>query len=223
MRKSYLKNKIKKIILISRYFLLLLVPASASAQDVDCCLHITAQPDNSNPLLITFCISACDVEYQFFSTWNFGDGSPVIPLTTDTCVSHQYPPVTVKGEVFTVCLSSDMCTGDSLITGMGCVYDTCFNMTINISNTGIPELSGFNMDIFPNPVSDFIHVNSTSQISHVELLNVTGEKMLELKAKNSNTTDMKIPIHNFPSGIYYLKIVSPDNKVLSKKVQIINK
>jgi hypothetical protein len=192
--------------------LLLLVPASMSAQDLECCVLISSQPDQANPYLVHFCISPCNEENSFEIYWDFGDGSPLV-FSSDTCITHQYPAPAGK---FNVCISSTMC----LPGGVTCEYDTCITVVVGgSSNVGMNEVSGANFmfDVFPNPASGFINIYSESKISSIEILNLLGEKIVSCEAKSGYT---RIPVNNISAGTYWVKIISPNQKPKLKKIQI---
>ena len=197
-----------------RLLLLVLIPASVSAQDPDCCVLISSHPNQSNPYLITFCIAPCNEENSFEINWDFGDGSPLV-FSTDTCITHQYPAPSNK---FNVCISSTMC----LPGGLTCEYDTCITLVINNNpQVGMNELfnTDFKFDVFPNPASGFINVYSESEISSIEILNLLGEKIFSCEAKSGYT---QIPVKDISTGTYWVKVASANRKPVYEKIQINN-
>lgn len=76
------------------------------------------------------------------------------------------------------------------------------------------------INIFPNPASEFINIQSEEKNDKVlltEIYSTLGEKI-----KWDGYPDelsFKINVSNFPKGIYYVKVYYPD-KVISKKVVI---
>jgi Leucine-rich repeat (LRR) protein len=66
------------------------------------------------------------------------------------------------------------------------------------------------VNVFPNPVSNFLTIESIKEFDFIEIYNTIGKRILK-------TTERKIDFSSFTSGIYLLRIIS-DNKVLTKKV-----
>jgi N-acetylneuraminic acid mutarotase len=72
--------------------------------------------------------------------------------------------------------------------------------------------------VYPNPASNFITVEADgNEKIQIEIYSLPGEKILSTQIKNSET----IPISDLSPGMYYLKIVSGNNYVAAKKIQII--
>ena len=66
------------------------------------------------------------------------------------------------------------------------------------------------VNVFPNPVSNFLTIESTKEFDFVEIYNAIGKRILKTSSK-------KIDFSNYTSGIYMMRIVA-ENKVLTKKV-----
>jgi hypothetical protein len=71
--------------------------------------------------------------------------------------------------------------------------------------------------IFPNPVTNYIYINTNTPISKLFLYDLQG-KMLCSK-DNSEIFDHRIQLnHSYPSGIYFIRILMVDHKIISKKL-----
>ena len=66
------------------------------------------------------------------------------------------------------------------------------------------------INVFPNPVTHFLTIESTKEFDYIEVYNSIGKRIIK-------TVERKIDFSNYNSGIYFLKIIA-DNKVLTKKV-----
>jgi hypothetical protein len=66
------------------------------------------------------------------------------------------------------------------------------------------------VNVFPNPVTNFLNIESTKEFDYVEIYNSIGKRILKTKER-------KINFSSFTSGIYLMRIIA-DNKVLTKKV-----
>ena len=69
----------------------------------------------------------------------------------------------------------------------------------------------------PNPVKDFVHIQSTENIKNFSIFTLTGQEIMKLNTVNSK--DITIDIRDFSSGIYLLKIKT-ENEIISKKLSI---
>ncbi|WP_196886255.1 T9SS type A sorting domain-containing protein [Aureivirga sp. CE67] len=77
---------------------------------------------------------------------------------------------------------------------------------------GIEEENIENLIIlFPNPVKDYISIQSKNDISKIQVLEITGKQVLEkLKSKS-------IKIENLKNGIYIIKVFDTNNNILTDK------
>ncbi len=67
--------------------------------------------------------------------------------------------------------------------------------------------------VFPNPVSDFLLIETACKIKSVELLDTRGSSIYR-----NNTAENKIDMSNNAPGIYFLKIEKENRKVEVRKV-----
>ncbi len=116
--------------------------------------------------------------------WNFGDGA----TGTGTSPLHTY---TATG-TYTVCVTAHTsCSSDA----------ACH--TVVVSTTGVAALSLSNVQVFPNPVSDELHIVGVPEHTSYRLLNVTGTSMQQgILEQGRNTISMK----GFASGVYVLEM-----------------
>jgi hypothetical protein len=93
-------------------------------------------------------------------------------------------------------------------------------VTFNIipSTTGINEFNESAIKLYPNPVNDFININTTDnnfQIQYATIFNLNGEILKSNLVENNYST--RINIDNLQSGIYFLKIEDIDGNSVMKK------
>jgi PKD repeat protein len=92
------------------------------------------------------------------------------------------------------------------------------SQTVNVSLcTGVTELSGSNISVYPNPANDAITVSmDASLINHTtfELYDAIGKLVITEKVTNPYTT---IVINSLAKGIYTVRIVS-EGKQTSKRI-----
>ncbi len=80
--------------------------------------------------------------------------------------------------------------------------------TLNTINEKIIEFK-----ITPNPVSEFISIQTNTQIKYLEIFNMLGKKVFFTDKQNS-----KINISSYSKGIYIIKVTFSNYKVLNKKI-----
>ncbi|MFD2915390.1 aryl-sulfate sulfotransferase [Psychroserpens luteus] len=78
-------------------------------------------------------------------------------------------------------------------------------------NLSVTDVEFVNVNIYPNPASNYININSNETIDKIELYSILGQKVLE--ARQNSTID----ISAFKSGMYFVKIYSGDRSI-SKKI-----
>ena len=74
-----------------------------------------------------------------------------------------------------------------------------------------------NIRIYPNPTSGKIYIESTDKIEGVELFNSMGQKMILTTRKE--TEGISLDISDSPSGMYVIRIVYPEGKVLKRIIR----
>ena len=76
------------------------------------------------------------------------------------------------------------------------------------------EVAADGLDVYPNPVVDKLFFSVPTAPSEVTLLSIDGAKLMTVKPES---TEVKVDMANYESGIYVLKIVS-DGQTITKKV-----
>lgn len=108
-------------------------------------------------------------------------------------------------------------TGDNMFASDG--NEVLFN---NFAVEGQTVLSTPNLTrelkftAYPNPSQTVVNINSSEQISVLELYNLYGQRVLQMQP---NSTSYSIDIQNLPVGVYLLKAISDKQK--EKVVKII--
>lgn len=74
-----------------------------------------------------------------------------------------------------------------------------------------------NISVYPNPANNVINVNSTSNISNVEVYTITGQKVGDFTANNTN---IAINTSNLTNGLYLMQIHT-ENGVINKKFSVV--
>lgn len=89
---------------------------------------------------------------------------------------------------------------------------------IFLAHTEVTEYKVFeNIQIFPNPASDILHIRSSEQAISVELINSLG---VPVKRFKPYTSSIQLSVKEHPPGIYWLKVNSPDGIMKIRAVVI---
>ncbi len=72
------------------------------------------------------------------------------------------------------------------------------------------------IQIFPNPVHDFINLNSDCNIIDIQIFNSEGKQIFTSKVESES---FNLDISTFKSGIYFVKIVTFENTSLKKIIK----
>ena len=91
--------------------------------------------------------------------------------------------------------------------------------TVVVENgVNINEPKSVSINIFPNPASNAINISAVDIINRVDIIDITGRVIYTHNERNS---EIKIPVHNFDNGIFFLRIFIKED-VYNKKVLIVN-
>lgn len=82
----------------------------------------------------------------------------------------------------------------------------------------VSQEAGSELSIYPNPSSEKITINYTTDVKTVAIYSSTGVKVLEREVKNKQETI--VLVDNFDSGLYIVKIINKDGSSSSKKLVI---
>lgn len=99
------------------------------------------------------------------------------------------------------------------ITDVNGCFVTSSSVTVGEDVTGISELADYGVVIYPNPVVDFLAIESTKgTITNISLLDASGRFITELtKSDNVFTTDMR----HLAKGIYKVVIQTTERTIVS--------
>jgi hypothetical protein len=84
------------------------------------------------------------------------------------------------------------------------------------TNVGLAEREQSNVTIYPNPVSEEILVSGSFENAELQLFTTDGRQIYQSKGK---AKQVNINVSGFESGIYFLKIKSPEG-IITRKVYI---
>ena len=155
--------------------------------------------DFSSPILgtINFINNSSD---GTFYEWNFGDGSPV---SNEEMPLHIYD---IFGNfVVTLTASNEYCSNT-------------FTDTISIL-TSMDELELADVNIFPNPTSDFITIELQDLgNAEFEVFSIEGKRIDFLRGEFNNFK--KIEIKSIPTGVYMISILQKGKRGIYRFVKM---
>ncbi len=79
----------------------------------------------------------------------------------------------------------------------------------------IEEVPGFEIRLYPNPVRDYLYLETNMQIDFLELYTIDGSMVQRYTQLGHNDI---IDIQNVDSGIYWVKVISKTETILTKLV-----
>jgi len=139
--------------------------------------------------------------------------------TTETChwILDGATPDTIDGASPTVTYTTPGAHNVTLIVNNGGQIDTLTKTAyIYVGNVGVHNLSQNAVNLFPNPVQDFMTVQANDNIKDISIYNVTGQKVISQTVSSKTVT---INTSSLTAGIYYVK-TNLDNGTFTKKIVV---
>lgn len=97
-----------------------------------------------------------------------------------------------------------------------CTASNWITVTFSV---GIDEVEGLNVNLYPNPASRFVNVESADVISEVEVYNALGQQVIR---RSVNATATQLDLGALAIGNYTLRIVAANGDQTTRKF-IVNK
>ncbi|MGB1031548.1 MAG: T9SS type A sorting domain-containing protein [Flavobacteriales bacterium] len=170
-----------------------------AGQDVN--LWIIIEIDEDDPQWSWICNQDEGSVLEFFGSWAFGtdEWDPSAQELADT---HQ--SITYFDDQWAN-MSVEWITSETYL-GYIAILDNFYN--------GIEEQSNIQVNVFPNPVSEVLSIQSSSVIESICLRDALGRKVdfIEQSA-------FKIDVSNLPAGLYFVD-VTVNGAIETKKVQV---
>ena len=81
---------------------------------------------------------------------------------------------------------------------------------------------GGDIDIFPNPATDFVSIKSykNNLIRTVQLVNMSGQILFE--SNNIHQSEIELSVANRVTGVYYVRVLT-ENAIFTRKLQILQR
>lgn len=111
-----------------------------------------------------------------------------------------------------VCFKSDF--GTSPNTSPSVAYSFVANVE---NSSSVNDEQSTIVNIYPNPTSDFINIESQNTIQDITVYNSVGQLIKRIQANNLNNT--RVNVSDLQNGIYYLRFLT-SNKVMTTKIVI---
>lgn len=92
--------------------------------------------------------------------------------------------------------------------GHSAYYD---NFKINGGDLSIKEVDATTIALYPNPTTDFLHIQSAEKVASVAVYSVQGQKVLATENVE------KINVQSLSAGVYWVEIKTVDGKISNKK------
>jgi len=81
-------------------------------------------------------------------------------------------------------------------------------------DTSNPDFQKAKIKVYPNPASDYIKLNTKSNVDKIKVLNMVGKI---IKHFNVIQTGEKYNISAIPNGLYLVQLLDSDGKVITTK------
>ena len=148
-----------------------------------------------------------NVTYQWYINDNAVPGArgKADSLVVDAPTGNPIYNTDVRLETTAHYANSHTCTGSNWIT-----------LTYNL---GIDDIDALQVNIYPNPASRFLNLESAEGLSEVTVYNALGQQVI---ARSVNADAIQLDLGNLVAGNYTLRIVSQNGNETTRKF-IVNK
>ncbi|MEO5906394.1 MAG: T9SS type A sorting domain-containing protein, partial [Saprospiraceae bacterium] len=158
--------------------------------------------------------SFCFMCTNYSHVWAI-DTLPIAPGETVTVSLGAFEPHCFQQEPGSICLTVHSPDHKADANYLNDDFCKPFSILINTSNVSDP----FPITLKPNPTSDLVILEQEKgEPLSVFIINSTG---MTLEKLNMVATSTEIPLDNYPSGLYYLRIENAKGQVVMKKVVVI--
>jgi len=103
---------------------------------------------------------------------------------------------------------------DFFILDLGTGFNVDNIIIENMGNMNVKNIDAINFSVVPNPAADYLSIHSNEKINSVEIIDVNGRKIIEVKEFS------KINIKTLNSGTYFVKIKTDKGSVSKKFIKL---
>jgi len=137
------------------------------------------------------------------------------------CLKQAHPLRTNFHIIDAIIKNSHLATTPDNIYGYGipnaCKIDSALTVLDSVI-LSVKELKReLKANVFPNPVTNILTINSKELISDITLLSLDG-KLIKKELVNSARIDYQMNISGIPNGVYLVHITSIDGRTITKKI-----
>ena len=122
----------------------------------------------------------------------------------DTIISYAIEPPTIYPETFKY---DDLSIPLIVPCGSASAYSNAeywrYFTNIQEDCSGVEENEIVDLQIYPNPVSNTLHITSSEEISEIEIVNMMGQVVLQMDVNGESAV---CDVENLPSGVYVVKV-----------------
>ncbi|MEY8759580.1 peptide-N-glycosidase F-related protein [Chryseobacterium tongliaoense] len=138
-------------------------------------------------------------EWTSWNNWCPGNSVPVrgFTLTNMTAGNH-----TLKHTIPTAVFNQQQ----------GDVYLSVYMQGKSNSTLGVKDIKTIDVNIYPNPTSDFVNIKSEAEVVSVSVFSADGKKLAE--TYKANTIDLS----SYSTGVYFLNIVMKNGITFKHKI-----
>lgn len=104
--------------------------------------------------------------------------------------------------------------GESWMPIPGDRADLLFYVAGECEDLSVTDMDDFSFEYYPNPVSDYLTIQSKKSIQKVSIMNFNGQ----LLKQESQITQGKVNMRNLPSGVYLVKVEMAGGQIETFKV-----
>lgn len=73
-----------------------------------------------------------------------------------------------------------------------------------LSYVAVDNIGQVDVEVYPNPVTDVLHISTSSDIKSYTIYNMQGQKIAN--KSSINTSQAMIPMHQYPQGMYVIQV-----------------
>ena len=96
---------------------------------------------------------------------------------------------------------------------------TATNWVTVTATVGIDEVETLQVNIYPNPASRYLNIESAETLAEVTIYNTVGQKVIE---QTVNGTTVRLDLGNLATGTYTLRISDAEGNLTTRKIIVNN-